>query len=63
MKTVLLLLAVLLYSCNEQKDSSINKTSEEKNSVISCPPDSKLNIQKIEQVTGMKGTEKTGNIK
>ncbi len=63
MKTVLLLLAVLLYSCNEQKDSSINKTSEEKNSVISCPPDSKLNIQKIEQVTGMKGTEKNGEYK
>lgn len=63
MKTVLLLLGVLLYSCNEQKDSGIKKTSEKKNSVISCPPDSKLDIQRIEQVTGMKGTEKSGEYK
>ena len=63
MKTALLFLAVLLYACNEQNDSGVNKTSEEKNSVISCPPDSKLDIQKIEHITGMKGTEKNGEYK
>lgn len=37
---------------------------ESKNDTISCPPgSSKLDIQKIEQITGMKGAEKNGEYK
>src|SRR5215204_847456 len=47
----------------EQRTSSEKGTSENKNT-ISCPPGSnKLDIQKIEQITGMKGVEKNGEYK
>jgi hypothetical protein len=45
---------IFLAGCNQQTTSD----------TISCPPGgSKLDIQKIEQVTGMKGTEKNGEYK
>ncbi len=56
---------IILLACNSQTTSTgksvakNNKTGE-----ISCPPgSSRLNIARIEQVTGMKGTEKNGEYK
>ena len=46
-----------LAGCNQQSVSELKKEA------ISCPPGSKLDIQKIEEVTGMKGTEKNGEYK
>jgi hypothetical protein len=48
-----------LISCKQQ---AVN--GEKKEDIVSCPPgSSKLNIQKIEQITGMKGVEKNGEYK
>ena len=61
MKSFLFLLWVgctLLIGCNQ--DTSGNELKKE---TISCPPGSKLNIQKIEEVTQMKGVEKNGEYK
>lgn len=53
-----------LAGCNEQATSNNNTASSEmKKETISCSPGSKLDIQKIEEVTGMKGTEKNGEYK
>src|SRR6185436_8219330 len=55
---------ILLIGCNEQTATDGSTTSNEvKKETISCPPGSKLNVQKIEEVTGMKGTEKNGEYK
>jgi hypothetical protein len=60
---------VLLYVCLaflvacDQQAISTAEHAENKNT-ISCPPgSSKLDIQKIEQITGMKGVEKNGEYK
>lgn len=62
MKSFLLLPCIgftFLAGCNQQTASDNNTAGNElKKETISCPPGSKLNIQKIEEVTGMKGTEK-----
>ena len=68
MKLYLFLMGIGLASligCNPQTASESN-TSENgmKRDTISCPPgSSKLDISKIEQITGMKGTEKSGEYK
>ena len=51
----------LVTACNnEKKTSGLNET---KTDTIGCGPGGKLDIQKIEQITGMKGTEKNGEYK
>ena len=57
-----LLIAVILIvtGCHE----SATETKKDTKDTISCPPgSSKLDIAKIEQITGMKGTEKNGEYK
>jgi hypothetical protein len=67
MKSFLFLLCAgftLFTACNQQTASEEGKASNEKKDTIACPPgSSKLDIQKIEQITGMKGTEKNGEYK
>src|SRR5687768_8224267 len=54
----------LLIACNQQTATDDGTTINGKKDTISCPPgSSKLDIQKIEQITGMKGTEKNGEYK
>ncbi len=57
--------SVLFNSCNQSTDSADTMPSEEEmKDTISCPPGtSKLDITKIETITGMKGTEKNGEYK
>ena len=55
----------ILIACNQQTASE-NKAAGNKmdKNTISCPPgSSKLDVQKIEQITGMKGVEKNGEYK
>jgi hypothetical protein len=56
---------MLLIACGQNQAVSDNNIADEgiKKDTISCPPGSKLDIQKIEQITGMKGTEKNGEYK
>jgi hypothetical protein len=57
---------VFVFSCNQQPTTTIAGSSASKNQsdTISCPPGtSKLDIAKIEQITGMKGVEKNGEYK
>jgi hypothetical protein len=55
---------IFLAGCNQQTASDNNTASNElKEEIISCPPGSRLDIQKIEEVTGMKGVEKNGEYK
>lgn len=56
-------------ACNEATSTdkttaadTVPQTTSKKN-VITCPPGSKLDIAKIEQITGMKGVEKNGEYK
>ena len=53
-----------LTGCNQQTAPD-NKTAgnEMKKEIIPCPPAGKLDVQKIEEVTGMKGMEKNGEYK
>jgi Domain of Unknown Function (DUF1259) len=55
----------LVISCNNQSTKENNISSNEmKKDTISCPPgSSKLDINGIEQITGMKGVEKNGEYK
>ncbi len=62
----IILLLAFLFSCNSGTDSHIdsNKHDQSKNDTLKCAPgNSKLDIQKIEQITGMKGAEKNGEYK
>jgi hypothetical protein len=68
MKSFVLLLfsgVIFLMACHQQTAGDSQTQAEEmRKDTISCPPgSSKLDIQKIEQVTGMKGTEKNGEYK
>ena len=56
---------IILLACNQQTTIDNNIVDGKmKSDTISCPPgQSKLDIAKIEQVTGMKGTEKNGEYK
>jgi len=62
---VLLFLPVLVINaCNEAVSSNNNEELlAVKKEAIACPPGSKLNVQKIEEITGMKGVEKNGEYK
>jgi len=62
---VLLSLSIYMISCNQSASSETNedKAAGMKKNVIACPPGSKLDIAKIEQITGMKGVEKNGEYK
>lgn len=62
---ILLFPAILsIAACNSSTQSPVPSDSAGKRNTILCPPgSSKLDIQKIEQVTGMKGTEKNGEYK
>ena len=56
--------ATFLLACNQQTTADSQTAEGMKTDTISCPPgSSKLDIQKIEQITGMKGTEKNGEYK
>lgn len=56
--------AVLLATaCHSSTQLSAGRNSIDKSNPITCPPGSKLDIQKIEAVTGMKGVEKNGEYK
>jgi hypothetical protein len=56
---------MLLIACNQNQAASDNNLGDDgiKKDTISCSPGSKLDIQKIAQITGMKGTEKNGEYK
>src|SRR5215207_6974892 len=62
---VLLFGSILFAACNQQSTTEATADSTKtKNDVIACPPgSSKLDIIKIEQITGMKGVEKNGEYK
>jgi hypothetical protein len=66
MKEILFILfSSVLFACNQQSttvvESDLTMTN---NDTITCPPgSSKLDISKIEQITGMKGVEKNGEYK
>lgn len=56
--------STILIACNQQAASENEKAANEVMNIISCPPgSSKLDIAKIEQITGMKGVEKNGEYK
>lgn len=57
-----LLLTVIWLSCNVHSQTIATEHGHD-NDTIYCAPGSKLDIQKIEQVTGMKGVEKNGEYK
>lgn len=54
----------MLVSCNQQPSTQADPSHQTTAAdTISCPPGSKLDIQAIEQLTGMKGVEKNGEYK
>lgn len=61
-RSLFLFFAIIIFvACNEQVTTA---GTQEKKDTISCPPgSSKLDIAKIEQITGMNGTEKNGEYK
>lgn len=66
MKFLFLLCSSLLVlaACNQPDTSQNNASTPAVKDTILCQPgSSKLDVQKIEQVTGMKGTEKNGEYK
>lgn len=64
-----ILVSGVFIACNEatseQKTFAADTVPQggSKKNVITCPPGSKLDIAKIEQITGMKGVEKNGEYK
>lgn len=61
---VLCIACTLLFSCGQTATNEKTTHSDDmKKDAIACPPGSKLDIAKIEQITGMKGTEKNGEYK
>ena len=63
--SALLFVTVLFSACNQESATEATTDSTQtKSDLIACPPgSSKLDIAKIEQITGMKGTEKNGEYK
>ena len=54
----------IIAACNNEANTANTATIEHKSDTITCDPgSSKLDIQKIEQITGMKGAEKNGEYK
>lgn len=63
---ILLLALVIIAGCNQNSntESSGKDSTNGKNGILACPPgSSKLDIARIEQITGMKGVEKNGEYK
>jgi len=59
---VMLFITPFISSCNDSNSES--NTTTDKKEAIPCPPGaSKVDVQQIEQVTGMKGVEKNGEYK
>jgi hypothetical protein len=58
--TILLFAVIITAACNQQP---VNVHSSTYSDTIACPPGARLDIQTIEQVMGMKGTEKNGEYK
>lgn len=56
-------IALLETACNNPSQPAANADSSKRNNILCPPGTSKLNIQKIEEVTGMKGTAKNGEYK
>ena len=55
---------VFFTSCQQRATPTDQSDNNEiKKNAIPCPPGSKLDVAKIEQITGMKGTEKNGEYK
>ena len=66
MKQSVLLISVIIFfitACKDQPQAGKTSDTTGGKEVISCPPGSKLDIAKIEQLTGMKGVEKNGEYK
>lgn len=65
MKYFSLAVLIVFIACNEKKsDSKIVGENKTQTDTVACAPgSSKLDIQKIEQLTGMKGVEKNGEYK
>lgn len=56
--------AIVMVSCNQPGSGNNTTGNEMKKDTISCPPgSSKLDIAKIERITGMKGVAKNGEYK
>jgi hypothetical protein len=63
-RLLLLTLPFVFSACDQQTPSSDNAATTHKKDLIACAPgSSKLDVAKIEQITGMKGTEKNGEYK
>jgi hypothetical protein len=61
---LLLIGGIFFIACNQQNNIEEKSTNNKMKDTIACPPgSSKLDIQKIEQITGMKGMEKNGEYK
>lgn len=63
---ILLLALVIIAGCNQNSntESSGKDSTNGKSGILACPPgSSKLDIARIEQITGMKGVEKNGEYK
>lgn len=61
---LVVILAVIWYSCGLHSQTNTAVHPHDTDDTIYCAPgNSKLDIQKIEQVTGMKGVEKNGEYK
>lgn len=58
---VIVITGLFVATCNSGKNAS--GVAESKKETLACPPGSKLDIQQIELVTGMKGVEKNGEYK
>ena len=55
------LVGLLSVACNNEKNTS--SLADSRKDTIGCGPGGKLDIQKIDQITGMKGSEKNGEYK
>ena len=62
---VLLTIPILYIACKQATSQTQNNSEDTaiKKNVIVCPPGSKLDVAKIEQIIGMKGVEKNGEYK
>jgi len=56
---------ILLVSCNQQSSSenALRQDQTKSDSIVCAPGSNKLDIAKIEQITGLKGVEKNGEYK
>jgi hypothetical protein len=63
MKQITFLLAASILLTTACNDAGSETVEVKKETTIACPPGSKLDVAKIEQITGMKGVEKNGEYK